>query len=338
MPCVVVEVVVLKRAEVIMFLNSVKRPFVKALLACVLGSGLSSLLSLPAMADDDINVFAMDGAGVFSQFRYSYFSIGGMTARQIDEGGGSYSAYNYIGVNYKLNENSKLALRIPFYFNTAGFNKYGDNVKQEFELADVVLAATFYDWGYIGPVDFRGTIKLGLPTSDFSKVNKMIAFLSADFFADYTLARYTILTYLAKPRYYFHSQKAFFDSTTPLRADGSYVTDPRKTNKIADFEQTIQVQRDLNKDWAVKVRAGTDEAWYYSSDAEDLEGSHVTSGIAGLSVQYRMSRTWLVNVGVENKPKLMPFRDRKTREVIEEVAFFRPKDNSYTLQLNGVLF
>lgn len=313
------------------------RPAMKCFL--VAASFLVSVASsVPAFAEDDINVFAMDGAGLFTKFRYSYFSIGGMTAKQLDEGGGSFSNYNYVGVNYKWDDDRKLALRLPFYFNTAGFDKYGNNVPQKVDMADVVLAATFYDLGYIGPVDLSGTVKLGLPTSKYSQMNKMIAFLSMDLFADYTLARFTTLTYLAKPRYYFQSQKAFFDSTTRTRDDGSYVTDPRRTNKIADFEHTLQVTRDLNRSWAVKARVGTDETWYYGSSAEGLNGGHMTNGIAGMSVQYRATRTWMVAVGVDNMPKLLPYRDRKTGKVLEEVAFFRPKDNSYTLQLNGVLF
>lgn len=301
---------------------------------------LCSVISISSLAhtEEEIRVFGTDGSNVMSSLKYSYFSIGGLTSDQIEKGGGSFSNYNYIGINYKVSDDRKVALRLPFYFNTAGFDKYGANQVQKIELADVVLASTFYDLGYIGPVDFSGTVKLGLPTSNYSQMNKMIAFLSMDLFADYTPARYTTLTYLLKPRVYLQSQKAFFDSTTPLRADGAYVTDPRRTNKIADFEQSLQITRDLSSKYAIRARVGTDETWYYGSDSEALNESHVTSGIAGLAVSASLSRTWMMQVGVENKPKLMPYRNKKTNEVLEEVAFFRPKDNSYTLQLNGVLF
>lgn len=292
-------------------------------------------IGLSAKAQEELNMFADGG---FSSLRYSYFSIGGLTADQIDKGGASFSNYNYIGINYKLDSDRRLALRIPFYFNTAGFDKYGKSVEQNIELADVVLAATFYDLGYWGYVDFRGTAKLGLPTSQYSQINKMIAFISMDFFADYTPLRYTTLTYLAKPRFYFQSQKAFFDSSTPLRADGSYEGRPIRANKMADLEHTLQIKRDLNSTVALTARAGFDETWYYGSIAEGISESHVTSGIAGIGGEFRVSRTWLVKVSVENKPRLTPYRNRTTGQVMEEVAFFRPKDNTYNLQLNGTLF
>lgn len=262
----------------------------------------------------------------------SFFSFASATTQQISKGSASVSSYNYLSLNRRLSEDTKFSLRVPFYYNTAGFNKYGDFDKQDVSLSDVHLVYSMYDLGYIGAIDISGNLKLYLPTSDYSQTQRTIAKIRPEMFFEWAFGRFSSLTYVVKPDYYIQSQTAYFDKTTRTRDDGSYVTDPRHTTKIASVEHYLELDADMGRYWSVKPSIGFTEDWYNKSAAENLPGAHLTYARTDLGFEIRPARWINFTVGIENKAPL------NRNKYGDKVALFRPKDNTVFLMTNAYLY
>lgn len=273
-----------------------------------------------------------DAIPVSQMWSTSFFSFASTMTSQIDQGAAAVDSYNYLSLNRRLTQDTKFSLRVPFYYNTAGFNKYGDYEKQDVSMADVHLVYSMYDLGYIGDVDISGNLKLFLPTSEFSQDQKMIAKLRTEVFFEWAFGRFSSLTYVVKPDYYFQSQTAYFNKTMPRRTDGSWVSDPRSTTKIASLEHYIELDADVNRYLSIRPSIGFAEDWYYGSDAENLQGRHMTYARSGLGVEIRPARWINFTVGIENYAPL------NRNKYGDPVALFRPKDNSVYLMTNAYLY
>lgn len=261
----------------------------------------------------------------------SLFSIASVTSNQLDRGASSVGSYDYISFNRRLDPDSKVSIRVAFLYNTAGFNKYGDNEKQDMSLQDLHFVYSHYDVGTIGDIEVAGNLKLYVPTSQSSQRSKMITRFHPEAYFFLPIGRFSGLTYAFKPDYYVQSQTAYYDDTTPTRPDGSFVTDPRHTTKMGSLEHYLQLDLDISKRFGFQVKAGTDEDWYYGSDAENLAGGHVTYAKLSAGFEIRVMRGLNFLLFVENKPMLATYKK-------ENVAFFRPQDNSVVLMTNAYLF
>ncbi|WII71709.1 hypothetical protein QJS83_14665 [Bdellovibrio sp. 22V] len=262
---------------------------------------------------------------------FSIASQANMKPGKTETAGRSQDSYTYFGINYKIDSDRKASLRLPFLFNTAGQNEYGDQVKSEFQLSDIHIAYSMYDLGYIGDVDISGNAKLYFPTSKYSENSGMITKLRLEAYFEYALGRFSSITYGIKPDFYWQSRTASFNQDIPQFDDGNYVTDPRQTNKQYSLMQTIEVVADINKYFSLKPRVGFDEDWYYSSDVEDLEGSHVTKAFYGLGLEIRPMRGLTFTVAMENSAILNSYRGK-------DIEFFKPENIQYSLMTNAFLF
>lgn len=262
---------------------------------------------------------------------FSIASVPNMSYGKTQTGDRSLESYNYFGFNYKIDSDNKFSVRIPFSYNSAGQNEYADEVVSTMDLQDVHFAYTKYDLGYIGDIDISGNIKIYFPTSEFAQNAKMVTKIRMETYFDYSIGRFSTLTYAVKPDIYWQRQTAYFNSDTPHYDDGSFKKDPRATTKQYSFEHYLEAVIDINKYFAVKPKAGFDEDWYYSSDVESLEGSHVTKVKAGLSLETRPMRGLTFNLGFQNSTTLGSFKGK-------DAAFWQPENTEYTLMTNAYVF
>jgi hypothetical protein len=294
-----------------------------------------SIFSVQAFAQAETNMSAMSFEDSISTgnraWTSSFFSIASTTSNQIDRGATSVGSYNYVSVNRRLTPDAKFSIRIPFVYNTSGFNKYGDYESQNTSFQDLHFVYSHYDIGTIGDVEVAGNMKLYLPTSDSSQRQKMITRLHPEAYFFLPIGRFSGLSYVVKSDYFVQSQTAYYDNTTPTRADGSFVTDPRHTTKMASLENYFELDLDITKLFGFQVHAGFDEDWYYTSNVEGLTGGHITYGVLQAGFEFRPMRGLSFLLFVENKPMLATYRN-------ENVAFFRPQDNSLVLMTNAYLF
>lgn len=296
---------------------------------------ISLLFPLFSMAQEreELNVMAAGDSSPRS-WTMTLFNITSqehMTFNKEATGQRSFDTYTYFSFNKKINEDQKVSLRIPFTFNTAGQNKYGDHIHSEFNLQDIHISYAMYDLGYIGDIDLAGNLKVYLPTGEYSKNSGMIAKVRFETFFDYSIGQYSYISYGVKPDIYWQSRTATFNYDTPTFTDGNYRFDPRSTNKLAEIEHYIELGLDINKYFSFKPRIGFDEAWYYSSGVEDLEGRHTTKGFYQVAVDIRPVRGISFLVGFSNKTTLSSNKGK-------DVRIGLPENNQYFVMTNAFLF
>lgn len=197
-------------------------------------------------------------------------------------------------------------------------------------MQDIHVAYSHYDLGYIGDIEISGNLKVYLPNSDYSQEQRTITRIRPELYFLLPIGRFSGLTYVFKPDFYVQSQTAFFDKTVPQRPDGSYVRDPRRTTKRASLEHYLQLDLDMNRWWGIQTKAGFDEDWYHSSEAEGLEGGHSTRAVVGAGVEVRPMRGLKFLLSFENKPLLATTRG-------DSVEMFRQRDNGFVLMTNASL-
>jgi hypothetical protein len=296
------------------------------------------ILSFSAFAQEREQSMVMS-SGLGSLYKYSvtFFSIGSLTSKQADalmyQDPTSYSAYNYLGLNYRLDGNTKVSIRVPFIGTFVGNNKYGDREDHEkLDLQDVFVAYSWNDLGYIGDIDLSGNVKWYFPTSKFAGSSAMVGKFKAELYAEYALSRFSSITYAIKPEIYWQNRTAYFDDQIPQYSDGSgqYVADPRKTTKKYSLEHYVEAVLDINRYLSAKPKAGFEEDWYNASNVEDIPESHVTSSKLAFGIEIRPISELNMTVGMENKAPLETRKD-------QPVGLFRPENLSYTLMINAAL-
>lgn len=293
------------------------------------------LLSFGAHAQDREEAMVMSlgdsSNGKLSTTFFSISSVDNMRPGKADDGGRTWSGYNYFSLNYKIDQDHKLSFRLPFVYQTEGTDKYGEKTSQRADLQDIHIALSFYDLGYIGPVDLNGAIKFYLPTSQYSQDTQMYARLRGELFAEYHITRFSSIKYVSKPDIYFQGRTSNFIADTAQFDDGGYVTDPRQSTKQYSLEHYLELVADVNQYFALKPKAGFDEDWRYGSVANELEAEHTTKAVFALGLEVRPFRALNFTIAIQNENNLSSYKGK-------DIAWFVPENTSYTLMTNLFLF
>ncbi|MDG0816186.1 hypothetical protein [Bdellovibrio svalbardensis] len=242
------------------------------------------------------------------------------------------NSYDYFSLNYRIDTKSKASMRIPFLFNTAGVNEYGDQKTSDFALSDIHFSYSNYDLGYIGDVDVSGVAKLYLPTSKYMQAAKTIAKIRFEGYFDWQFARFSSLEYVVKPDIYLQTQTAFFNPDgIPQYDDGSFMRDPRAATKQFGLQHYLQLNLDINKYVGFQTKTGFDESWYHASAAEEIDASHVTSAVVGVGLEIRPMRGLNFLLLATNETKLNSYRGN-------DIQWMQPENTEYAIMTNAFLF
>ncbi|WP_413557488.1 hypothetical protein [Bdellovibrio sp. HCB209] len=289
-----------------------------------------STSAFAAVLDGEDFVSASSVGGRANDWSLTFFSIASQQNMQNGKEATStrsVDTYDYLSTNYKLGRDVKVAMNIPFTYNTAGQNNYGDTVTANFKLQDIHFVYTNYDLGYFGPIDLSGKVKVYLPTSKFSQNAGTITKIRLEGYADWQFTRRWSVAYVAKPDIYWQSQTANVNTEVEYDDNGMFVRDPRGTNKQFGLEHYLQVQWELNEMFALSSKTGFDETWYHGSNVEGLESSHRTSLRLGLNLWIKPVRGVSFSLGVGNDTSLESYRG-------EDVKIWQPQNTQYTLMTN----
>ena len=283
-----------------------------------------------AMAQEGTAGVSMVEAAPDTSFRtnwgVSYFSIGGLSQEQIEKGNGSFSAYNYIALNYKFSKARRISLRPVFYFNTTGINKYNEQVGSSSSLGDLHLVYSDYEIASFADVEVSTSFKLYLPTSQFTAMTGNIAKFRPETYITKKVGSFSSVSYVLKPDYFIQSHNTYLDENAPLRKDGQY---PKKNTQMAALEHYVEFNASMSQKFSIKPSVGFEDEWFNASPSENMTGFHNTKAKLALAFDYRVARKVTFTLGFENKPKIINRRD--------ELAFFRPEDNGAFLMTNASL-
>ena len=306
----------------------------KKALAVLIASTCVTTTSFAAVLDGDNAGLNNSLSGKLNDWALTFFSIASQSNMKPGKTANSDRAvdsYNYISTNYKLDSRQKVALNLPFTFNTQGQNEYGDQETSNFALGDIHFVYSNYDLGYFGDIDLSGKAKVYLPTSKASQSQGLISKFRFEGYADYQISRQWSVAYVAKPDIYWQSQTANLNDTIPQFDDGNYVTDPRQANKQFGLEHYLQVQYDINSVISFTTKTGFNESWYHYSAVEDVGGDHTTALRLGLSMWIRPVRGLSFTLGVSNDTILNSYKG-------QDIAIWQPFNTQYSLMTNAYLF
>lgn len=249
----------------------------------------------------------------------------------LDKGGASWSGSSYFSFNYKIDGDERFAIRPVIYFNTPGFNKYGDNLSSDASLGDLYFVYTHYDIIETSSDSYSLSFsqRAYLPTSENSKATKMMARSGSSLLHKFQLAKYTYLTLSHGFDYYFQSQKASLDPKVQTYPDGVTKWDPRRGNQQMALSTTLEFVHSFSRRWEMSSRASLYDSWYYGSDelarttGLALESRHSTELAASIGGKYKMRRDTDFRASVSNSSYLGT-----------GYAFGRPSDNEVSIGTN----
>ncbi|WP_413581910.1 hypothetical protein [Bdellovibrio sp. HCB288] len=290
-----------------------------------------STSAFAAVLDGDDFVSATSVSGRTNDWSLTFFSVASqsnMKPGKTESGTRSVESYDYFGIRYKLNADERVALNLPFNYNTSGQNAYGDTVTSNFSLNDVHFVYSNYDLGYFGPIDYSGKVKLYLPTSKNSQNSGTITKLRLEGYADWQFAHSWSIAYVAKPDFYWQSQTASLNDQIGYRDDGMFFSDPRRTNKQFGLEHYVQLEWSLNEVFQVSTSVGFDESWYHASTVEQLEANHTTTFRSRVGFWIKPARGFSFTLGMGNDTMLT------SGSRGEDVQFWQPQNTQYSLMTN----
>lgn len=214
-------------------------------------------------------------------WKVSYFQLAATEPSRFDDKKATtFFFYNYFSFNYKIDDNSRLAVRPVFTLESPGVNKYNDTVsKWNASWGDWYIQYSKFDLFEVGPFGSRMNLRFYAPTSDASKKNGMISQLHPELFMETSFGRSTSLEIAFKGDYYFHSKKAY-----------QFTTESGKeiytTNKEAELESYIELNQKLSSKFNLKPRLTWFDEWKHGSPVNRLSSTHETRFAVGLGVDW----------------------------------------------------
>ncbi len=251
-----------------------------------------------------------------SKFGVTWYFLGGQT---VSNQTGEFSSFDifdsYVSFNYKISDDFRISARPAFGYALQGTTNSGRETNDKARIRDFSFVAAFsnlFEESLPSTMSYRFAPRLYLPTSDGSKEEGMIARLRLEQSLRWNFAKYTELSFYAKPSYYFQRTTSYVNSAGKIR-----------TTKAADSEHGVELSRSLDKMFSFKTALNFIESWSNASGAnnQDTFRSSVLDYRMGLEV--RAMKELSFTLGVQREQDLLAKKD---------------DEMSYTILTNGVLF
>lgn len=234
----------------------------------------------------------------YSPWSLSAFSLIIAEADQTQAGGSLFS-YNYIGPNYRLNNNERLAFKLPFLMNTAGHDRFnGQCVQdQDAELADPFVNYSNYDLVLLpGDIDVYWDGRVYLPLSKASRKQKMIGRLRSNFIFSRRITQALEVEWRNEFNYYHQSQTTYVASGINDQCEVGDNAGPSNTRRFA-MDNWINIWYRLDRKWSLGlVTIFTEEV---RNTSGTIETSRQRNGrMKEISVSMGPSVKWIANDNV----------------------------------------
>ncbi len=259
-------------------------------------------------------------------YKFSFFSLAGGRAVDINRGGTSVGAYNYIGVSKKIDSNDQVGFRYVFYYDSAGYKFNPSKFKEDYvghqtETGDPYFTYSRYSIAKFDDLNLSGSGRIYLPLSRFSQATKLVTQLRTEFFFDQPLYKFSNFNFSNKTDYFVQTQKDYLDGDVARSDDGTYPSTAVKGTKQWNTENYIEIDANLSKKFSFKPRLGFEDSWYFGSAAENIEPRHDTDFKTQMGFDYRAAKSLSFTLALENRTALLNRKDA--------VAFGRPEDNKW---------
>lgn len=264
-----------------------------------------------------------------SRIWYSAFSFASMDGGPTQQGGARLGTYNYLSLNYSTEFGQHWSFRVPFRYDSAGFDDFNDNEvqSQELNLWDFLVDYTVSSTLLPGDIEIFQRVRLELPTSDVSRAQKKIASLRYTAFASRYLTKGVQLEYWP-------------DFTWNIHTVTTYTNEFGTTSHTRQYElkQRLTLWYTVSPKLQLGIYTGTQDDWFNRSNANST--SRQAEGrlsehawILGPSFRYTPNRNFSFLFSLQNTVPLWGFRSQDTGSV-SDIGQFKPDQTQFLLLTN----
>ena len=258
---------------------------------------------------------------------FNAFSLASVESSSTQDGGAMISSYNYLSINTSTSYGTHWALRLPFLYNTAGFNDFdGDEVQpQGVNGADVLIDYTVSSTLLPGDIEVFSRYRIEIPTSKYSWVQRKIVGLRFDAIAsryinkDFQLEYWPIITHNA------HSLTVY---TNPDTGGDTHT-------KSWELDQRLSLWYKADPKLFIGAYIGTEDDWFNKSNVNNTTrardkryGEHSVK--VGPSVRYTLNRNFSFLFNVQNVVPIWGFSQARAGS-ISNVGQFKPEHTEFVL-------
>lgn len=256
------------------------------------------------------------------------FSLASVEAEPVQDGGASLSSYNYMSFNYRVGDGQHVAFRVPFTYNSAGFDSFnGDEVqKQSLDLADLLV--DFTDSATLLPFEIEtfSRLRFELPTSKFSRYQRKIGGLRLDLIMSKNLARNLEIEYWPILTWNLNTLTVY---------ENPEINNSLSHTKQYELNQRLTLWYRVNGDFSVGWFAGTEDVWLNSSKANNTRrqregrlGEHLLK--TGPAVRYSLNRNLNFIFNVSNSVPMWGYTADRTGRM-SDLGQFKPNQTEFVL-------
>lgn len=240
-------------------------------------------------------------------WRVSFFQLASVEAGRLDDqSAASLFMYNFLSFNYKIDNDSRIAVRPVFTISSPGTDKYDEDLNRwKTALGDAYISYSRFNLPDIGPFGTRTNLRLYVPTSEFSQNNGMITQVHPEFYMETSLGRHWGVEFQFKGDYYFNSKRAYSFKTE----SGEVI---QTTNKEVELESIIEARYRINRLFAFKPRILWHDEWYLSSPSNNRASRHNQEFSYGAGLEYRGSENFNTTLQFSNVLQTYPRRRRES--------------------------
>ncbi len=199
------------------------------------------------------------------QVNFSFFSLASAETDKLNDEGGRIGIYNYLTTSTYVNGNLRLALRLPFQYNTAGTDRFNGSTvnKSEFIFQDVILGLQNYNLLYL-PWDFEvyWEGRLYLPTSNNSQRTGLITRLRNNFIFSHYINTFLSAEYDQKFNYFMQSRTA---APISFNDEDGYLQNVSSATKRTEFENNFRLWGRISGEISVGWTLGVTDSTYNKS-------------------------------------------------------------------------
>lgn len=296
------------------------------LVLMLLVSGLFYSADVRAQDSDMVSFTRVpENNSVVSNLGLSYWSLTSVGKPALIEGGASAFMYQYLSLNYRINQNERFTLRPTYIVNTAGHNKYGDSVPLTVTPHDFHMTYSNFKMAELPhDMDLSGTFYLYLPTSEAAQERRWAFGLRSWLRLEKRLDHRWSVTYNMKPKFWALTQNAYRSSFERTRPNGDTYMDTRaNANQVAEYEHYLEFARYYNKYLTPKFEVGMVHEWYANSDYASRRSSVDESLRFSFGSWINVNRQLRFIASVQNTVNI---RDR-----YKPFGFFRSDDTEFVL-------
>jgi hypothetical protein len=239
-----------------------------------------------SVQESDSNRLSIMGRTV----NFNFFQLANTETDKFNDDGGRISTYNMLTASTWVSANYRLALRIPYQYNTAGTDRFNGSKVNENEgfLQDIIIGMQNYNLLYL-PWDFElyWEGRAYLPTSPNSKKTGMISRFRNDFILSKVFSKHWETEYVQKASYYWQSKSAYRNNFTD--EDGFDVS-VVSTTKHTELEHWVAAWYKITPEIGVSWRLGETQTSWNGSDEEDRPDRSEKVRITGPQIRFPITK------------------------------------------------